>query len=196
LAGMTETPIVVHLAQRPGPATGLPTRTEQGDLDLALYSGHGEFPRIILAPGDLAEAFSLTAKAFDLADKHQSPVIILTDQYLMDSYYDIDQQDLKNEPIKHHFVKTEKDYQRYVITESGLSLRGIPGSGEGLVHSDSDEHTEEGYITEDLELRVKMVDKRLRKAKGILADAIEPTFIGQQNFETLVISWGFNQRDS
>jgi len=87
LAGMHELPLVVHLAQRPGPATGLPTRTEQADLNLVLYSGHGEFPRAIFAPGTTQEAFELTRYAFDLADEFQIPVFILTDQYFIDSYY-------------------------------------------------------------------------------------------------------------
>ena len=90
LSGMIESPLVVHLAQRPGPATGLPTRTEQGDLELALHAGHGEFPRIILAPGSHEEAFFLTRRAFDLADRYQIPVFVLTDQYLIDSVIDID----------------------------------------------------------------------------------------------------------
>ena len=85
LAGMIESPMVIHLAQRPGPATGLPTRTEQADLELALHAGHGEFPRILLAPGNLEDAFYLTQRAFNLADKYQIPVIVLTDQHLIDS---------------------------------------------------------------------------------------------------------------
>jgi 2-oxoglutarate ferredoxin oxidoreductase subunit alpha len=86
LAGMTETPAVIALAQRPGPATGLPTRTEQGDLLFALHAGHGEFPRAILTPGTAAEAFQLTFDAFNLAEKYQIPVIIMTDQFLADAY--------------------------------------------------------------------------------------------------------------
>ena len=87
LCGMIESPLVLHLAQRPGPATGLPTRTEQGDLDMVLHAGHGDFPRIILAPGTLAEGFALTQKAFNLSAKHQIPVFILTDQFFVDSKY-------------------------------------------------------------------------------------------------------------
>src|SRR4030042_5564829 len=84
---MLESPMVIHLAQRPGPATGLPTRTEQADIELALYAGHGEFPRILFAPGTIEQAFYLTARAFNLADKYQVPVFVMTDQYLIDSYY-------------------------------------------------------------------------------------------------------------
>ena len=120
LAGMLESPIVIHLGQRPGPATGLPTRTEQADLELALYAGHGEFPRIILAPGKLEDGFYLTQKAFNLADKYQVPVFILTDQYFLDSYYNIDSLDLSEIRIDKHIAQTRKDYTRYELTQSGL----------------------------------------------------------------------------
>jgi len=190
LAGMLETPIVVHLAQRPGPATGLPTRTEQGDLELALYAGHGPFPRLILAPGSIEDAFHLTARAFDQADKHQVPAFVLTDQYLMDSYYNFPGLDLKGLKVEDHIVRTGKGYKRYALTPSGVSPRGIPGNGEGLVMVDSDEHDEEGHITEDLALRTRMVDKRMRKAAGILADCIPPELIGSSDYETLLVSWG------
>jgi 2-oxoglutarate ferredoxin oxidoreductase subunit alpha len=190
LAGMIESPVVIHLAQRPGPATGLPTRTEQGDLELALYAGHGEFPRIIFAPGTLQQAFELSHKAFNLADKYQVPVFILTDQYLMDSYYNIPGFDLSKVPVERHVVKTDKDYRRYEITRNGISPRGIPGYGRGLVAVDSDEHDEEGHITEDLDLRVRMVDKRLAKGEALHKAALRPELIGPRDYETLVICWG------
>ncbi len=190
LAGMLESPIVIHLAQRPGPATGLPTRTEQADLELALYAGHGEFPRIILAPGTAEEGFYLTQKAFNLADKYQIPVIILTDQYFIDSYYNIPDLDLTDLDIEKHIVKTKADYRRYELTDSGISPRGIPGHGKGLVCVDSDEHDRMGHITEDLELRVKMVDKRLRKYESIKHDIIRPEIIGPEDYKVLILCWG------
>ena len=113
LSGMIETPLVVHIAQRSGPATGLPTRTEQGDLDLALYAGHGEYPRIVLAPGDAEEAFYLTQRAMNLADKYQVPVLILTDQFLVDSFYNIPSLNPTKIKNKHYFVKSTRDYKRY-----------------------------------------------------------------------------------
>jgi 2-oxoglutarate ferredoxin oxidoreductase subunit alpha len=190
LAGMLEMPVVVHIAQRPGPATGLPTRTEQGDLNFVLKAGHGEFPRVIFAPGNIEEAFYLTQKAFNLADKYQVPVFVMTDQYLMDSYYNLPQ--LKTEDLKaeHHFVKTGKDYQRYVLTQDGVSPRGIPGYGEGLVCADSDEHDPEGHITEDLEQRDSIVSKRLKKLEGLSAEALEPELIGGKGYKILIIGWG------
>jgi len=156
LAGMLELPIVIHLAQRPGPATGLPTRTEQGDLELALYSGHGEFPRIIYAPGGIQDLFYLTQRAFNLADKFQIPVFVLTDQYLMDSYYNTMEFKLTKMDIERYTRKTKKNYKRYQLNKNGITERGIPGWGEGLVLVDSDEHNEQGRITEDLSLRTRI----------------------------------------
>jgi len=190
LAGMLETPVVVHIAQRPGPATGLPTRTEQGDLELVLYGGHGDFPRIILAPGTLEQAYAVTQKAFDLAYKHQSPVFVLTDEYFVDSYYNLPAFDVSQATVDKHVVKTSGDYRRYEITENGLSPRGIPGYGDGLVAVDSDEHDEEGHITEDLDVRVAMVDKRLAKGEAIKEESVPPELVGPKDYRNLVICWG------
>jgi 2-oxoglutarate ferredoxin oxidoreductase subunit alpha len=190
LAGMIESPMVVHLGQRPGPATGLPTRTEQGELLFALHAGHGEFPRIILTPGTIEDCFYLAQKAFDLADQYQVPVFILTDQYLLESHYNISSLDPTRIPFKKHFVETKQDYRRYQLTESGLSPRGIPGFGEGLVVLDSDEHDEEGHITEDLDLRTKMVNKRLKKLDLLKKDILAPELVGPENYKTLIIGWG------
>jgi 2-oxoglutarate ferredoxin oxidoreductase subunit alpha len=190
LAGMTETPIVLHVAQRPGPATGLPTRTEQGDLELVLYAGHGFFPRIILAAGTIEAGIELTHKAFNLADKYQVPVFILTDQYYVDSFYDLKRMNLDKLVNEYHFVRTEEDYKRYTFTDNGISPRGIPGFGKGLVTVDSDEHDETGRITEDHEIRDKMVDKRKKKLTQIKNDIIPPVFIGEDNYEVLIIGWG------
>ena len=190
LAGMLETPVVIHLGQRPGPATGLPTRTEQADLQFVLNAGHGEFPRIIFAPGNLEDAFYLTQKAFNLADKYQIPVFILTDQYLLDAYYNIPSINLSDIQIESHIVKTDQDYKRYELTKNGISSRGVPGFGEGLVSVDSDEHDEDGHITEDLDLRTKMVDKRLKKMELVKTEIIPPELHGSENYKTLLIGWG------
>ncbi len=190
LSGMIETPVVFHVAQRPGPATGLPTRTEQSDLELVLYSGHGEFPRIIYAPGSLEDAFYLTQRAFNLADKYQVPVFILTDQYFVDSYYNVPAFDVDRIRIESHIVKTTKNYKRFSLTDSGISPRGIPGYGDGLVGVDSDEHDEAAHITENLDLRTKMVDKRMRKLDVIKEDTIPPVLVGPENYRFLVLGWG------
>jgi 2-oxoglutarate ferredoxin oxidoreductase subunit alpha len=190
LAGMIESPLVIHIGQRPGPATGLPTRTEQGDLLFALHSAHGEFPRIILAPGTIEDCFYLAQKAFDLADRYQVPVFILTDQYLLESHYNIPSLDSARIPLQKHFIETKQGYKRHQLTEAGLSPRGIPGFGEGLVILDSDEHDEEGHITEDLDLRIEMVNKRLKKLNLIRNDTIPPELVGPENYKALIIGWG------
>lgn len=190
LAGVMESPLVIHLAQRPGPGTGLPTRTEQGDLQLALYAGHGEFPRIIYAPGSTTEAFMLTQRAFDAADRYQVPVFILTDQYLMDTYYDIPYLDPGNNKPHKMIVETEADYSRYRFTSDGISPRGVPGFGKGLVCADSDEHDEEGHITESMEVRTRMMDKRLSKERAILDGSLPPVLTGPKDFTHLLAGWG------
>jgi 2-oxoglutarate ferredoxin oxidoreductase subunit alpha len=190
LAGMLESPLVVHLAQRPGPATGLPTRTEQADIELALYAGHGEFPRILFAPAGIEDAFYLTQRAFNMADKYQIPVFVLTDQYLIDSYYNVMLFDLSGTKVEKHITKTTRDYKRYQLNESGISPRGIPGYGDGFVVLDSDEHDEEGHITEDLDLRTRMVDKRLRKLNPAKNEIIPPELWPDHDYKKLVVCWG------
>lgn len=192
LAGITETPLVIHIAQRPGPATGLPTRTEQGDLELVTYAGHGEFPRVILAPGNITQGFFLARKAFEIADTYQVPVFLLTDQYYIDSYYDVEPFDVPEETLADNIVKTKKDYRRYHLTDNGVSPRGIPGNGEGFVCIDSDEHDEEGRITEDFSVRIQMMQKRMSKSNALEEVSIPPEFVGPEDYETLIICWGSN----
>ena len=191
LSGMIETPIVIYIGQRPGPAVGLPTRTSQEDLKLALYSAPGETPKAVFAPGKLEDAFYLTYHAFNLADKYQIPVFILSDQYFADVYYNLPDLNLDEVKFQKYIVKTDENYKRYEITEDGISPRGVPGYGDGLVVVDSDEHDEEGHITEDLNLRSRMVEKRLyKKLKGIEEDVIPPELIGPSDYDVLVIGWG------
>lgn len=190
LCGMIESPLVLHLAQRPGPATGLPTRTEQGDLNLVLYAGHGEFPRIILAPGTLEEGFTLSQKAFNLSAEYQVPVFILTDQFFVDSSYNTPQFNTVKISSEKHIVETEKDYKRFSLAQNGISPRGIPGYGNGKVCADSDEHDEAGYITEDSDMRIKMVNKRHKKFDSIKSAVIPPKLYGNADYKTLVVCWG------
>lgn len=194
LAGIIETPIVVHIGMRPGPATGLPTRTEQGDLNLVLYAGHGEFPRAVFAPGTPEECYLAAQQAFHIADTYQIPVFILTDQYLLDSIGSFPEEHLKQLAVKNHIVETKAGYQRYALTKDGVSPRGIPGYGEGLVGIDSDEHDEAGHITESATVRVAMHEKRLSKMTGIRKEALMPTEIGNvDEAETVVVTWGSNR---
>lgn len=189
LSAMTETPVVIHLAQRPGPATGLPTRTEQADLELALYAGHGEFPRAIFAPGTPKDCFEMTKKAFYIADKYQIPVFVLSDQYLVDSIFDCPCFNKPESPLKHIF-ETEPGYMRYRNSPNGVSPRGVPGYGKGYVCADSDEHDETGHITESGNMRVLMNKKRISKYKGLLQETEEPELIGNPDYENIVICWG------
>ena len=193
LAAVSETPVVIVIGQRPGPATGLATRTEQGELWFVLHAGHGEFPRAIFAPGTLEECFYLTRKALELAEKYQGPMFILTDHFLADSYRDMEPMDVS----KLSFVRpgwnpssVKAPYLRYRITKSGVSPRLLPGLSKHLVVADSHEHTEDGHMTENLSIRPKMVDKRLRKGDGIRSEVIPPDFQGDKKADLLFISWG------
>jgi len=193
LAAMTETPLVVVVAQRPGPATGLPTRTEQGDLNFVLHSGHGEFPRAIFAPGTVEECFDLTRQAFALAENYQGPVFILTDQFLSDSYRSLKPFEVATLPpiqLPIDAVSSDLPYHRFAITDSGVSPRLLPGLSEYLVVAGSDEHTEDGHLTEDLSLRKQMVEKRLKKMDRIRQEVIPPERQGDQNPDLLLVSWG------
>ena len=190
LAGCIESPLVIHVGQRPGPATGLPTRTEQGDLNLALYAGHGEFPRVIFAPATLEDGIDLTGRAFNLADKYQVPVFVLTDQYFIDSSATMAEVDLEQCGQENQFIRTDSEYKRFELTESGISPRGIPSYGDGMVCVDSDEHDEWGCITEDFDMRTSMVDKRVRKLEALTREAIAPRFVGPQTYTHVVVGWG------
>jgi len=195
LAACTETPLVVLNAQRPGPATGMPTRTEQGDLLFSLFASHGEFPRVVLAPSDPESAFLLTAEAFNLADLLQTPVIILTDHHLMDSHWAVDSLPLERVKVERGRLADEVEldpadsYLRYRFTPDGVSPRAFPGQGRALVCSTGDEHDQSGHITEDPSLRTAMVDKRWRKL-DLLGDrsALEADI--QPGADMLLTGWG------
>lgn len=193
LAGMTETPVVVVVAQRPGPATGLPTRTEQADLEFVLRAGHGEFPRAVFAPGDVEECFHLTRRAFALTQKYQTPAFVLTDQFLADSFRAVEPFDVEGlEPEGSYAAPPEfaEPYERYAVTASGVSPRLLPGASGRLVVVDSDEHAEDGHLTEDLDARVRQVEKRRRKESGIRAEVVPPVCDGPANAELLLVGWG------
>jgi 2-oxoglutarate ferredoxin oxidoreductase subunit alpha len=193
LAGMTETPVVIVVGQRPGPATGLPTRTEQGDLEFVLHAGHGDFPRAILAPGTHEQCFHLTRKAFELAERYQGPVFILTDQFIADSHSSVPPFDLGGLAQVRPGADPEavpKPYRRFALTENGISPRLLPGQSEHLVVAGSDEHTEDGHLTEDLAVRVRMVEKRLKKLDGLRREVLAPEAGGDARPDLLLVSWG------
>ncbi len=192
LAGITETPVVIVLAQRPGPATGLPTRTEQGDLLFAINAGHGEFPKIVFAPSDPKDAFHGTVRAFNLAYKYQTPAIILTDQFLADASFTVEDFEIDKISNESSLADPEgiDDYGRYRLTETGISPMLYPGQSRHLVCCDSDEHDEYGHITEDLELRNRMVEKRLRKSELIKAEMMPPEEYKTSDADVAFLSWG------
>jgi 2-oxoglutarate ferredoxin oxidoreductase subunit alpha len=198
LAGMLELPIFIFLGQRPGPATGLPTRTAQQDLLFALNAGHGEAPRALFAPGTPEQCYHLTRHGLALAHKYQTPVILLSDQFLADmrkncaglddSYRPVDRC-LCLDPFDFAQGRPSEEYLRYAVTESGVSPRAIPG-GKGFVVLDSDEHDEDGHITDHLATRVKMQDKRMRKLDGLVAEIIPPEWHGPPDAEQVLVCWG------
>ena len=196
LAGMTETPIVVILGQRAGPAIGLPTRTEQGELEFAIHASHGEFPRAVLAPATVEDAFWLTVKAFNLAEKYQTPVILITDQHLASSYATVEKFDLSQVTIDRGLLLSREElarigeYKRHRITDSGISPRAIPLEGGALVVTDSDEHDEEGHLIEDAKTRTAMMLKRLRKAEGLRREIAPPRQYGATEAEVTLMGWG------
>jgi 2-oxoglutarate ferredoxin oxidoreductase subunit alpha len=196
LAAMTETPVVIGLGQRPGPATGLPTRTEQAELQFALYTAHGEFPRIILAPGTPEQAVFLTNKAFDLTEKYQVPAFVIFDQYLADTQWTYAEIDLKKLVYNDYRLRADalaglSGYKRHAYTESGVSPLAIPGESNHVVVTDSDEHDEDGHIDEDAGTRKSMVEKRiLKKLPLIRREIMPPLLYGPDKPEVVLVGWG------
>ena len=196
LSGMTETPMVIYLAQRPGPATGLPTWTEQGELQYSIHAGHGEFLRFVLAPGDPREAFLMAAEAFNLAERYQAPVIILGDKYLGESAMTIDGFDLDSVTIDRGAILTERDlskrknFQRYELTDNGISPRSLPGMAGGIYTANSDEHEYHGSVDESSQMRVWQQGKRLKKEPAAAGKLPGPKLIGDPKAETTIITWG------
>jgi 2-oxoglutarate/2-oxoacid ferredoxin oxidoreductase subunit alpha len=194
LAGMTETPLVIIVAMRPGPATGLPTRTEQGDLDFVLHAGHGEFPRAVLSATHLEDAFYRLNKAFELADRYQLPVLFLSDQNFADTSRSIPALDFSRLNFNRCLVDENNiisPYRRYRLSEDGISPRALPGFFPGeVVLADSDEHDEDGHIIEDGATRRLMVEKRLRKLEALALEMDEPELYGHDEPEIILTGWG------
>ncbi len=195
LAGMTETPLVIVEGQRPGPATGLPTRTEQGDLLFLLHAAHGEFPRVLFAPSTVEENFWLTVKAFNLAEKYQIPVFILTDHHMATSYWTAPKFDLSQVVIDHGRiyspgVPVDGDYRRHLLSEDGISPRAFPGTKGIVVFTAGDEHDEHGHIIEDAGMRAAMVEKRLRKTDLVRQEIAAPKTYGPEKADITLLGWG------
>ena len=199
-AGMNEVPVVVTLYSRGGPSTGLPTRHEQGDLRFALHAGHGEFPRIVLASGDLEEAFYDTVRSFNYAERYQTPVIHLVDKALTNSDTTLPKYDVNRVKIdRGSLVKgpvtdaVNGEIKRFMFTPDGISPRAPVGTKGGVYWHTGDEHDVLGHITEDPTTRDMMMDKRMGKVD--LADREIPlgekiNFFGPEDADITVVSWG------
>jgi 2-oxoglutarate ferredoxin oxidoreductase subunit alpha len=195
LAGITEIPIVIFDGMRGGPATGLPTWSGQGDLQMALHSHQDEFPRIVLAPGDVAETYELTIEAFNLADKYQTPVVVLLDKNICENDKTLLFPDTTKVKIdRGKFVKKKiDDYLRYKYEDDGVSVRSIPGVGNFFI-ANSDEHNEEGYSTEEVEDRNKMMEKRMKKLLTCAEnDMPNPEVFGPPDADITIVSWSSNK---
>jgi len=195
LSGMIETPLVVVVAQRPGPATGLPTWTGQADLNLAIYSGHGEFGRIVLACSDPYSAFMNIQHAFNLAERFQCPTVLLTEKTIAESKTIVPEFEQNVIPIDRGLV-SESDLaqlqpsDRYQITDSGVSKRWLPGSSETIYFANGDEHHEDGTLDES-EGAGEMIAKRLRKLEAISQALPEPIIYGPETgAEISFVGWG------
>lgn len=195
LAGMTETPVVIIDGMRGAPATGLPTWSEQGDLQFVLHAHQGEFLRIVLAAGDAKEAFDLTMQAFNLADKYQTPVVILLDKNICEndqSYPLFDSADYKIDRGK-LFTKCSTDYMRYKLESDGISPRALPGSGNFFI-TNSDEHDQIGYSTEESDIRNSMMHKRMQKLETCEKEDMQaPQVYGPEKADVTLVSWGSNK---
>jgi 2-oxoglutarate ferredoxin oxidoreductase subunit alpha len=200
LAAQTETPLVIIEGMRPGPATGMPTWTDQGDVRFVLHAAQGDFPRIVLAPGDCREAFSYTMRAFNFAEKYQMPVIVLVDKYLMEGHASVDNTRLKAESawfklqrgkmLSDQDAAAQTDYKRYLLTDDGISPRSIPGQKGGIGLSGSDEHDEHGLYNEEADMRMKMMQKRFKKLDEAISDMFPPDFYGDKDAPVTILSFG------
>ena len=203
LAGITEVPVVIYNAQRPGPATGLPTRTEQADMLFMMHASQGEFPRFLLAPGTIEDAFRVGWQAFNLADRYQTPTLVMSDHYLAASYRTVeaDALDFDAVEIDRGALLTEEDlddleepYQRYKVTESGVSPRATPGHPNAIWVSTANEHDEFGAVSEDAQNRIAQADKRMRKKEGMRQEVESagwsPALYGPEEAEVTFVCWG------
>lgn len=201
MAGMTETPLVVVESQRSGPSTGLPTKTEQGDLNMMLGAGQGEFPRAILAPSDALEAYHAAIEAFRLAEAWQTPVLLASDLHLSENYMTVDREQISLDvevPTLFQVTPNGHDYKRYAYTPSGVSPRALPGQPGLQFIAGSDEHDEKGHLISDVRSglpvwvaeRNRMMEKRMRKLDGLRADASPPLVEGASDPKLTFVAWG------
>jgi 2-oxoglutarate ferredoxin oxidoreductase subunit alpha len=202
MAGIIETPLVAINVMRAGPSTGVPTKTEQADLNQAFGASQGDYPRIIIAPTSIPDCFASMPLAFNLADRYQCPVIIISDLLMSEGNETVDPDFLQAHfEIDRGEVITEADtvgsgtsYLRYKDTESGISPRALPGVPGHLYVSGTDDHDEDGVLISDVYtdpvVRKKMVDKRARKMSTVLDHLPAPKLEGPANAEVTLVGWG------
>lgn len=188
-AGVAELPLVVANVQRPGPATGLPTRTEQGDLEFISRASQGEFPRLIIAPTSIEDCFYQTMRAFNMADKYQLPVVLLTDQFLADSTATVPRFDYNRVPIERHINYDQSGYKRYDYNKI-LNGRKFPGLDDTLIMNDSHVHDEHGHMTETIENTLKLKHRLMKKLDLMADDLLEPEYLGPEGAREVFIGWG------
>ncbi|NTV23166.1 MAG: 2-oxoacid:acceptor oxidoreductase subunit alpha [Nanoarchaeota archaeon] len=199
MAGLSETPCVIFESQRTGPSTGMPTYTEQSDLRFAMHASQGEFPRLIVAPGDVEEAFYESFKIFNLCDRVQTPGIVLLDKHLSESSRTVKVFDTSKLKVERGKLMTNEQmakataFKRYELTADGISPRCIPGQPNGMHVSSSYEHDETGWTTEESAMRIAQVDKRARKLLAIKDEEIAPKLYGDADADLTIVSWGSNK---
>ena len=198
MSGMMEIPLVIYESQRAGPSTGLPTKTEQGDLNLVIGASQGDFPRIVLAPRNVEDAFYCTREAFNLAEKYQVPVIVMSDLYVAEHYETVENFDLNFKIERGKIAQPGSgNYRRYEYTSDGISFRGLPGTA-GLTHNeDSDEHNEYGDVVSDAvtdpTLRVESMKKRMKKLDGYIMEMPPTPTYRYDDAEIAIVQWGGTQ---
>ncbi|MGH9194363.1 MAG: transketolase C-terminal domain-containing protein, partial [Acidimicrobiia bacterium] len=199
VSGVTETPLVIVDTQRAGPSTGMPTKSEQGDLFLVAYGGHSEIPRIVLAPATQEECYSMMIEAFNLADKYQCPVFFLTDlnlsegrkvvpeSFFLQQKVAIDRSTL----LREEDLRRNGDFRRYTVSENGISQRLAPGTVGGVFKITGSEHDERGFVSTDPVIRKAQVEKRLRKMETYLKeDSKPPQVYGSTEGNPVLVGWG------
>jgi 2-oxoglutarate ferredoxin oxidoreductase subunit alpha len=205
-AAINEVPVVIFDYQRGGPSTGLPTRHEQGDLLFALHAGHGEFPRLLMAPGDMHESFEDAFNSFNFADRYQTPVVVLSDKAMANGIFSVRKFDESGLKIDRGEMVQGLDgngaidpvqgielFNRFKITESGISPRSVPGTAGTIFWMTGDEHTEVGHITEEPEIRMPMHEKRMRKldlAAREIPEHLQWRLYGPDDADMTIVSWG------
>ncbi|QKY18873.1 2-oxoacid:acceptor oxidoreductase subunit alpha [Halolamina sp. CBA1230] len=206
LVAQSETPLVICDVMRSGPSTGMPTKQEQGDLNMTLFGGHGEIPRFVVAPTTISECFWKTVEAFNLAEKYQTPVYLVSDLEMavteqtfppeafdMDDV-EIDRGKIVDEDEVEEWLDDEGRFRAHADTEDGVSPRALPGTTDGAHMSTGLEHNELGRRTEDTDIRVEQVQKRQRKAETAEAEEDwSPREFGNADSDNLVVSWGSNE---